>query len=134
MIKRVLYPIWCALYIICLCLGAIPERSTAGEVALTVISILFFVPGFTLLAQSLRCADRKGLMTLRLISGLSLGLTLLALVGNILSVFGSTLLGDILYWVLLAVSAPMLCCKFWALSLLLWAVLLFASFPRLSKK
>lgn len=132
--KKYLYPIWGALYIICVCLGAISERSAAGEVVLTVISVLFFVPGFLLLADGLRTGDAKALKTLRLISGLSLGLTLLALIGNILSVFGSTLIGDIAYAALLVVSVPMLCCKFWALSLLLWAILLCASFPRLWRK
>ena len=131
---RTLYPIWGALYILCACLGAIPERSGIGDAVLTVVSVLFFVPGFLLLAEALRARDMKNLKTLRLISALSLGLTLLALIGNILSVVGSTLVGDIAHWVLLAVSVPMLCCKYWALSLLLWAVILFGSFPPKRKK
>lgn len=131
--KKHLFSIWGALYALCCGLGAIPQRSVPGQIALTVISIGFFIPGYILLVQGLRSRDIKTLKLLRLISALSLGLTLLALVGNFLSVLGSTLLGDIAYGILLLVSAPMLCCQYWALSLLLWAILLCASFPQKKK-
>ena len=93
-----------------------------------------FCPQGGQLGVRLKEGDRKILKLLRLISGLSLGLTLLALVGNILSVLGPTLLGDILNIVLLVVSVPMLCGKYWFLSLFLWAVILFASFSKIWKK
>ena len=131
---KYLYPIWGCLYILCLCLGAITQRSVAVDILFTFLSLCFFVPPAILLFQALKEGDRKSLKLLRLISGLSLGLTLLALVGNILSVLGPTVLGDILNIVLLVVSVPMLCGKYWFLSLFLWAVILFASFPKIWKK
>ena len=132
--RNVLYPIWGLLYIICVCLGAITERNGAVDVLLTIISIGFFLPGAMLLYGAVRTGDTKTMKTLRLISALSLGLTLLALVGNIMTVMSAQVWGDVMYVVLIFVSAPMLCCKYWALSLLLWAMLLFASFPRIWKK
>ena len=129
-----LYPAWAGLYILCVCFGAISERSTTGQVMLNLTSLVFFVPPAIMLAQAVKAEDKKTLKTLRLISGLSLGLTMLALVGNILSVLAPRLLGDILYVVLLLVSAPMLCCQYWAFTLLLWAVLFFSTFPKTWKK
>ena len=129
-----LYPLWGLFYILCVCLGAISQRNTAVDILFTIISLCFFIPPALLLAQALRTDDRKTLKQLRLISMLSLTLTLLALVGNILSVMASQQLGDILYIVLLIVSSPMLCCKYWVLPLLLWAMLLFATIPKIWKK
>lgn len=129
-----LYPIWALLYILCVCLGAISQRNTVLDIIFTLISLCFFIPPALLLIQALRSEDHKTLRALRLISIGSLGLTLLAMVGNILSVLASETLGNILYIVLLAVSSPMLCCKYWVLPLLLWAMLLFSTMPKIWKK
>ena len=131
---KILYPLWGALYIICAFLGAIPERSMVAEAVMTALSLLFFVPPALLLVAAWKTYDTAAMKRLCLISAFSLGLTVLALVGNFLSVFYSTLAGDILYIILLAVSAPMLCCKFWALSLLLWAILFFSAISALKRK
>ena len=128
-----LYPAWAILYIVCVLLGAIPDRSTAGHVLLTGFSLAFFIPPAILLVNALHDRDSKTLKRLRLISILSLVLTMLALVGNILSVLSGQLVGDIAYVVLLLVSAPMLCCKYWVLPMLLWAILLFSTFPKIWK-
>ena len=128
--SKVLYPVWVILYILCVCLGAISQRSDAGQVLLTGISLVFYIPPVIILINAIREKDKKTLKQLRMISAISLGLTLLALVGNILSVLAAQIVGDILYVVLLFVSAPMLCCKYWVLTLLLWATLFFASFPK----
>ena len=61
------------------------------------------------------------------LSALSLGLTLLALILNLLSALGSATLGNVLYGILIVVSSPMVCSGFWALSLFLWACLLLTS-------
>ena len=128
-----LYPIWALLYILCVCLGAISQRSTAVDILFTIISIGFFVPPALLLIQAIGSSDANALRILRLISIASLSLTLLAMIGNILSVLAPEILGNILYIVLLVVSSPMLCCKYWVLPLLLWAMLLFATFPKIWK-
>lgn len=131
--SKFLYPVWAMLYILCVCFGAISQRSAAGQVMMTMMSLLFYVPPAIMLIEALQAQDNQTLKVLRLISGLSLGLTLLALVGNILSVLAPQVVGDILYVVLLLASAPMLCCGYWVLTLLLWAVLFFSTFPKIWK-
>lgn len=127
MTKKYLYPIWGAMYVLCAGLGAILERSVAGEVVLTIISGLFFVPGFWLLAVFAKEKDRKQIRYLHIISGVSLGLTTLALAVNILSIMSEKLVGDVLFAFLIIVSVPMMCCKWWVLPLLIWAVLFWAT-------
>ena len=56
------------------------------------------------------------------------------LVVNVLSVLRSQLLGNILYYMLVILSSPMVCSGYWALSLFLWACLLVYSLQQLKKK
>ena len=130
MTKKYLYPIWGAMYVICAYLGLLPEQNAVGKAFMTAVSVLFFVPGFCLLGIAISQKNKKDLKYLRLVSGIILGLTLLALVGNILSIMGSITLGNVLHVVLVLVSVPMMCSQYWALSLFLWAVLFMATFPR----
>lgn len=133
--KAVLYCAWAVLYILCAILGHIESPQGAQSVAMTILSVVFFVPGFWLLVQALRDNSHKDLVCLRLISGISLGLTLIALIANIASVAGSELLGQVFYVILIWVSSPMICSRYWVLSLFLWACILCGTFyKRLSKK
>lgn len=127
--KTILYGLWAALYALCAGLSFITNPSQLQAGAMTVLSVLFFVPGGLLLLDARRSRDKKTLLVLRWISSLSLGLTLAALIANIASVTASSVVGDILHYVLIFVSVPMLCSHFWVLSLFLWACLLFAGFP-----
>lgn len=127
--KSVLYIIWACLYFLCAGLGHISEPAPVQAVALTLFALFFFVPGTILLIQALRKQDKKTLLQLRWISGLSLGLTFALLLANVFSVLGSELLGDVLYEFLIFVSVPMICSQYWFASLFLWACLLFATFP-----
>ena len=63
----------------------------------------------------------------------ALGLTLLALVLNVLSAMGTVTMGNVLFAVLIVVSSPMVCSGYWALSLFLWACLLIVSHSLLRK-
>ena len=56
------------------------------------------------------------------------------LIANFLSVLGSELLGNILYYVLVIVSTPMVCGQYWVISLFLWAYLMIACMKALRKK
>ena len=96
-------------------------------VALLLLGLIFFIPGTLLLIDALRKKDQKTLLQLRWISGLSLGLTLCLLVANVFSALGSPSLGETLYGFLALVSVPMLCCRQWAVSLLLWALIFFST-------
>ena len=132
--KKVLYGIWICLYILCAGLAHIAAPEGAQALALTVLSVLFFIPGFLLLADARRSADRKQLKLLRWISGLSLGLTLAGILLNIVSALGSDTLGNVMYEVLIFISVPMICSQYWVLSLFLWACILLAALPPKKKK
>ena len=120
MSNKALYILWGALYILCAALGFIPSPAETSANAMTLLSIVFFVPGFLLLYQGQR-------FQIRVISAVSLGLTCVSLVFNVLSVGLEEIDGQILYALLGVVSAPMFCSQIWVLSLFLWACLLMAS-------
>ena len=133
--ERTLYPLWAAGYLLCVCLGAIPERSALGQLVLDGISLLFFVPGFWLLYLAHQKGDGKCLKGIRLVSLCSLVLTTVLLAANLVSILSdSVVLGDSLYILLLLFSAPLPCCSHWITSLFLWACLLFASIPGIWRK
>ena len=125
--KKTLFLLWGCLFILCAALGFIQEPAGALKNLMFFISLLFFLPPAWILEQSLKKKDLQTLRLLRNLSSLSLLLTLLLIVVNIMSVLGSQLLGDILHSILTIVSAPMLCCGNWFLSMFLWACLMIVS-------
>lgn len=133
MSKRVLYILWGCMYALCAGLSHISHPGAAQSVALTILSLLFFVPPAILVINAFQQKDNKTLLILFRISAVSLGLTVIALLANVLSALGSTLLGDIMYEILIFVSVPMVSSRFWALSLFLWACLFFSAIPGKAK-
>lgn len=125
--KRLLYVSWAFLYVLCAGLGHITNPTNLQSTALTLLSLIFFIPGVVLFVDALRCKDSPELKRLIFICSVSLGLTMVLLIGNVFSVFGSKLLGDVLFEFLILFSVPMLCSQHWILSMLLWACLLFAA-------
>ena len=125
--NKSLLAIWGIFYIICAGLGFIPEPEGAVRIFLTVISVLFFVPPAILLFDAFSSGDRKTIRLIRLLSALSLALTLVLLTANFLAALGASWLGTLLHILLVIGTAPMLCSNYWVLSLFLWAVLLVAS-------
>lgn len=128
--KKILYGCWLALYALCAGLAHVAEPTALQSTAHTLLSILFFVPAAILVIDGLRKKDHKTLFVLRIISICSLGLTLIALIANVLSVLASELVGNILYEILIFVSVPMICSRHWVVSLFLWACLLFLTLPK----
>lgn len=126
--RKILYGVWAFFYILCAALGHIKNPQGAQAAAMTALALVSFVPGFWLLIDALLEKCRAGLLRVRLISGLSLGLTLVALIANIASTAGSETLGNVLYVILIWVSSPMICSGYWALSLFLWAFLFCGTF------
>lgn len=126
--NKVLFALWAVLYVLCVLFGMLGPAEGFGSVLLFLLSLVFFVPGIILLYRSLRDHDRKTLRLIRILCGASLGLTLLALVASFFTVLASQWVGNLLHVILVLVSAPMVCCRYWALSLFLWACLLMASF------
>jgi len=128
--KKLLFILWGVLFVLCAGLGFLPE--TSGW--MTAASVLFFLPPAWLLYQADRKKDRHTLLLVRNLSALSLAVTLVTLVLNFVLAVSSETLGNVLHYVLIIVSAPMICSGYWVLSLFLWACLLMASFRLLRKK
>ena len=129
-----LFTLWGGLFILCACLGFIPEPQGVLSVVMTALGILFFAPPGLLVYRSVREKDTPTLQLIRNLSALSLGLTLLLLLGNFLSVLGSEALGNVLYALLVVVSCPMVCTRYWVVSLFGWACLLMVCLTALKKK
>ena len=127
--RKAIYALWAVLFILCAAFGFIPEPEGLTAAALTLVSVAFFVPPAMLLFR----AEKHDVLLIRNLSVLSLALTLALLIGNFLTAFSSETLGQILHYVLIIVSCPMICSGHWALSLFLWACLLVASLRQLRR-
>lgn len=123
--NRTLYSIWAGLFVLCAGLGFIPQPTGLGKALLVLCAAGFFVPPVMLAWQGAKAKDNTLLKLLRNISAVSLGSTFLVLVLNFLCVTAPQWLGDLLYGLLVLVSAPMVCSRFWAGSLFVWACLFF---------
>jgi len=125
--KKVLTVLWASMFIVCAGLGFIPEPEETSRLILTALSLLFFLPPALLLYDSRCKQDTAMILLIRNLAALSLGATVVLLILNFLTVFSSESLGQILHYVLIIVSCPMICSGHWAMSLFLWACLLSAS-------
>ena len=124
--KKVLFVLWGVLFILCAGLGFIPEPQGVLKGVMTAASVLFFLPPAVLLYR----ADRDTGLLIRNLSALSLGTTLLTLILNFGLAVSSETLGNILHYILVVVSSPMICSGYWVLSLFLWACLLMGSLKK----
>ena len=131
--KKVLTVLWAGLFIVCAGLGFIPEPEGAVRIVLTVLSLVFFLPPALLLYDAGTRRDKSAVQLIRNLAVLSLGLTLVLLILNFLTVLSSQALGQILHSILTIVSTPMICSGHWAMSLFLWSCLLTASLKQLKK-
>lgn len=125
--KRILWILWGVMYGICAGLAHITQRSGNQLWALPAMGGLFFVPGALLLIDGLRHREEKTLRLLRWVSGLSVGLTVIALIANVLSAFGGDVLGLVLNELLIFVSVPLFCLGNLLISLFVWCCIFFAT-------
>ena len=125
--NKTLYIIWAALFALCAVLGFFREAVTEGKWLMTLLSVLFFAPPGVLLWRSRKSGDHHTRLLIRNLSGASLGITLVLLVVNFLSVLGSAWIGAVLNALLTILAAPMVCSGYWALSIFFWAFLFIAS-------
>ena len=102
--KKVLFVLWGVLFILCAGLGFVPEPQSAWKVAMTVLSVLFFLPPALLLYR----ADRDTVLLVRNLSALSLGVTLVVLILNFVLAVSSETLGNVLHYILVVVSCPLM--------------------------
>ena len=117
--KTVLFALWGGLFVISAALG-LADNTNAG----LWVSILFFLPPSLLLYDAGKAGDKSAVLLIRNLAALSLGLTLVLLILNVVFAVKSQAVGNFLHGILGVVSAPMLASGYWALSLFLWACLL----------
>lgn len=124
--KKLTWGVWAVLYALCVLLGILGRPGGFGNILYTVTALIFFLPGALLLYWG----ERK---PVRLVSSISLTLTLALLIANFCSVLLPERTGDLLHVVLTLVSAPMICSGHWILSLFLWGCLLMGSLLKTRK-
>ena len=133
--KGILKALWVGMYILCGVLGFLPPQEGFSYWMLIFLSLAFFAPPALILWQAKKEKNYREIRLVRNLSLLSLGLTLVVMVANFLSIWSTSLvLGDVLYWVLNLVSVPMLCSQNWVVSLFFWACLLMSSLSLNRKK
>ena len=133
MYRKILYALWACLFILCAGLGFIPEPEGSLAIVLTLLALLFFLPPAWLLYQSGKHRQKDTALLIRNLSLVSLILTVTVLILNFFTAFASQRLGQILHYVLVIVSSPMICSGHWAMSLFLWACLLMVSLRQLKR-
>ena len=134
MSNAVLYALWGALYALCAGLGFIGEPGRGMQFLMTALSVVMFAPPLMINYQAAQKGDRRNLKLVRNLSLLSLIMTALALVANLLGAVYSETLGNILHAFLTVVSSPMICSGYWVLSLFLWACLLMVTGKQIKKR
>ena len=125
---------WAVLFGFCAAFGFIPTPDGVLMALMVTLSLAFFVPPAMLLYRAVPREDWQTIRRIRNLSILSLGSTMTMLILNFLSVGASAAVGNVLYWLLILVSAPMVCGQFWAVSLFLWACLLMVSIAQLKNR
>ena len=125
--KKGLFVLWGVLFVSCAGLGFVPQPTDGLKWLLGLLGLLFFAPPVLLLARAQESGDRAVAALVRNLAIASLVLTLLALVGNVLSLLGGVTLGNVMNVVLAIVSTPMFCGQIWVLSIFCWAFLMIAA-------
>ena len=134
MTKRNLNIFWAALYVLCAALGFVPNPKGAEYGFLLVLSLIFFIPPIILVRKAVKGGDVAELKRIRLICLIWLGLTLLVLALNFLSVSFTATAGKFVYWLLIVASAPMVCGQVWVLSIFLWGCILSATWQEIFRR
>ena len=122
--KKFIYIAWIVLFLATAIFGSVRPESRGLKAVMIGLSAAFFVPPAVLLYQGIGGKDRKQVLLLRKISIVSLGATFVLLLLNFLSTPLPQWAGDLLYALLIIVSAPMVCCQYWVASLFAWACVL----------
>lgn len=128
------FALWGGLFALCAGLGFFSEPDGLLKAVMVLLSLGFFIPGFLLLRDARQRGDRDVIKLIRNLAALSLLSTVILLIANFMSVMAGEILGTILYYVLIIVSAPMICGQYWAVSLFLWAALMLSAMKELKRK
>ena len=126
--------LWAVLYVLCTVCAFFSVASGALSGLFLLLSLGFFVPPAFLIYMAVQNQWPKILRIIRNLSLLSLGLTLVTILLNFLSIQASEAWGMVLYWLLILVSTPMICSQVWVVGLFGWALLLFTCLKYLKKR
>ena len=124
--QKNLFFLWGGLAVLCAGLGFIPEPVGLLKGAMVLLALLFFAPPAVIMYRAAVAGHRRTVGLIRNLSALWLAVTTALLVANFLSLWGNEFAGDFLYAMLVMVSVPMICGRYWVVSLFCWACLLFA--------
>ena len=126
---RCLYILWGGLFGLTAVLGLLfpGVENGVGLFFLRLVTLLFFLPPWMILAK----ARIEGLVfhvrLLRYLSLASLAFTLLLFCAGILTAVGNPELGDLIHVLMAIVCAPLVCSNFYVLPMFLWATVLAAT-------
>ena len=125
--KKGLFALWGVLFAVCGGLGFVSQPAGALKWLMVILSLVFFAPPAVLLHRAKENGDQSTAALVRNLAAASLGMTLVLLVANVLSVLGGVALGDVLNVILAIVSVPMFCGQIWIMTLFCWAFLMIAA-------
>ena len=133
--KYILLAIWAGMFILCAVLGYLPAQEGANKWLLVFFAVAFFVPPALLVYRSRKEKDGKMLRLVRIIAMVVLIATVALLIVNLMSITlilvmpeeTALIVGDVLYYLLILVSTPMVCGQYWGIGLVGWAALLWSS-------
>lgn len=129
-----LWIIWAASYVLCTVCAFFPVAPGALSGLFLLLSLGFFVPPGLLIYEAVQRKKYNTLKLIRTLSLISLGLTLLTILLNFVSIQASDAWGRVLYWLLILVSTPMICSQVWVVGLFGWACLLMVCLKYLKKR
>lgn len=129
-----LWILWAAAYVLCTVCAFFPVASGALSGLFLLLSLGFFVPPGLLIYEAVQRKNYNTLKLIRNLSLISLGLTLLTILLNFVSIQASDAWGLVLYWLLILVSTPMICSQVWVVGLFGWACLLMVCLKYLKNK
>lgn len=125
--KRLYYS-WLCLFILSAAMGFIREPGPLVSILMVLVALGFYVPGGMLLYHGISRGQRKHLRNVLIFGIASLLVTVVLFCAYLFAVvYGSQLLHNILYALLVIVSAPMMCGQVMALSIFLWACMIFTA-------
>lgn len=131
---KYLYIMWAGMYLLCAGLGFLSPAQGLVFWLLFFIGMLFFVPPVWILTKALREQNRRQVKALLTVSAAWLGLTLVLLIVNFLSVASPEAVGTAMYYFLTVLSSPMICSQIWLAPMFCFGCLLTASWQYLQKK
>lgn len=134
MTEKKLYWIWAGMYVLCAAMGFLGEYAGAPAWLTAGTAVLFFFPPAWLLYRAVKRDRAEIFRRIRLLSLLSLGLTLAVILVNFFTFDASQSAGQVLYWLLILVSVPMVPMRVWAVSLFFWACLLMVCLDQTRKR